>query len=183
MGRWHVSQRMRWLFLSVLAALTACSPSEAVDEPANDGIEEGAAEPVDTPLRPAATKVEAATGAWTSAGKSLTFVDADSERAVMMIACSKGQLVVSLPGVKPIGSEDRLSFGGGGDVEALVATSDPTATSVTGAAPLIEFDRLAALLEAGPGASYGATAIGPLVPVSADQARAFVTGCGAPSGT
>jgi len=87
------------------------------------------------------------------------------------------QLLVNVPGFRPIGSEERLSFGGGGEVVALVADTSGDArrggVSGTGAVP----DELAALIAGLVSASYGAQTSGPHPAPPADQARAFVAAC------
>ena len=161
--------------------LPACAPSAGGGGDANS--EQGAASPVDTPLRPATPKAEAATGEWRGENGTLTYFDAESGTAVMQLACRASRLTVTLPGVRPIASEERLSFGGGGDIEVLVADAETEAEQVTANGPVDSPDRLRAFLEAGPGASYGATAIGPLVPVPSDQSRALIEDCTKPAGT
>ncbi len=44
-------------------------------------------------------------------------------RPILSLTClsEENGLQVNVPGFTPIGSEDRLSFGSGGEVEALVA--------------------------------------------------------------
>lgn len=97
----------------------------------------------------------------------------------MRLFCPAGQnrLLVNVPAFRPIGSEERLSFGSGGAVAALVA--DPGGdrqrggVSGTGAVP----DELAALLAGPISASYGAQTSGPHPSPPANLARAFVAAC------
>jgi uncharacterized membrane protein len=115
-------------------------------------------------------------GGWSEVEDGLAF--ASDRAAVVRLACAPaGQLVVNLPRATPVGSEERLSFGGGGDVVALVADprGDASRGGVSGTGPVPA--ELAAMLKAGPGASYGATAIGPLPPVEAEMAGRFVAAC------
>lgn len=167
---------MRYVILLLFAALASCG--SGATSPPSDGESRTSALPPETPLRPATPEPVAARGEWQHDDGRLRFVDADSRKAVMELACRPRALLVRLPGVVPIGSEERLSFGGGGDVETLVAdsTSDEPVVEASGMLP--DPTRLRALLAAGPGASYGATAVGPLVPVPAAMADAFVTACG-----
>jgi uncharacterized membrane protein len=87
------------------------------------------------------------------------------------------RLLVNVPGFRPIGSEERLSFGGGGNVTALVADTrgdrQRGGVSGTGAVP----DDLAALVSGPLSASYGAQRIGPLPAAPAQQRNAFVAAC------
>ncbi|MEO5809790.1 MAG: hypothetical protein ABIR51_07020 [Sphingomicrobium sp.] len=102
---------------------------------------------------------------------------------MLRLQCTAAQrlLLVNLSGVPPLASEERLSFGGDGEVVALVADARGNAAHRgvrgSGAPPAA----LEAMLRAGPGASYGATAIGPLPPVPADEARRFAAACQAVS--
>lgn len=161
--------------LLLLALLAGCNPPAGAsgDPSDNDGA---TASPPDTPLRPASAKPEAATGEWGSSNGALHYTDGASGAGRMTLSCRAGQLQVALPGVASIDSEERLSFGGGGDVEALVRSAG-TADGVEAIGPAPDAARLLALLTAGPGASYGATAIGPLVPVPEELANAFVKAC------
>jgi uncharacterized membrane protein len=89
----------------------------------------------------------------------------------------KTELLVNVPSFKPIGSEERLSFGSGGEVVALVADSSGDVqrggVSGRGAVP----GNLATLLSAPVSASYGAQSSGPHPAPPGDLARAFVRAC------
>jgi len=180
---------MRFPFLLSLL-LAACGPAaptgnlvnpDADREPAGSGE----AAPATTPLRPATPAPEKAVGSWTmlssGEGVGLAYREIGGDRPTIHLFCpaARGQLLVNLPTIAPISSEERLSFGGAGDVEALVADTGGDAlrggVSGVGAAPSAA--RLAAMLVAGPGASYGATAVGPLPPVNAPDATAFAAAC------
>ena len=165
---------MRLSVFLPIALLAACQPP--ADPAFDSGDNDGTASPPDTPLRPATPKPTPATGVWSESGGVLRFAEENGE-ARMALACAHGVLRVTLPGVAPIESEERLSFGGGGDVEALVRSTPDGRGEVEASGPAPDPARLIALLHAGPGASYGATAIGPLVPVPAAISEAFVAGC------
>lgn len=111
-------------------------------------------------------------------GTALALLDT-SGSTVLRLFCASGtkRLLVNVPAFKPIGSEERLSFGGGGDVVALVADTrgDPLRGGVSGVgeAP----PNLGALLSAPLSASYGAQTSGPHGPPSADDATALVKAC------
>ena len=87
------------------------------------------------------------------------------------------RLLVNVPDFRPIGSEERLSFGSGGEVAALVA--DPRGdrqrggVSGTGDVP----GNLAALVAGPVSASYGAQTSGPHSAPPPDLSRAFVRAC------
>jgi uncharacterized membrane protein len=84
---------------------------------------------------------------------------------------------VNVPGFRPIGSEERLSFGSGGEVAALVADSagDRQRGGVTGTAAVP--DDLAALVAGTVSASYGAQSSGPHPAPPAALSKAFVAAC------
>ena len=96
---------------------------------------------------------------------------------MLTIGCVDRKLLVTLPTIAAIGSEERLSFGGGGEIATLVVTRLAGAPSVSGEGAAPDGQRLAAMLAAGPGASYGAAALGPLVPVPDELATGFVARC------
>ena len=170
--RWPT--RLAWALAGELAACKPAVPAE----PANEAI---ATAPAST-LRPAAPGDPVIKGGWSlqisSEGPSLSFATS-GRQPVLNLACiaPSPDLLVTLPGVTPIGSEERLSFGGGGDVVALVVkvrgrSGGGGVTSAGDRPPALE-----AMLRAGPGASYGATAIGPLPPVPANGAHGFAAAC------
>ena len=99
--------------------------------------------------------------------------------AAIHLSCPAGgnRLLVNLPGVRPIASEERLSFGSGGEVVALVAdvNGDPRLGGVTGTAPVPE--RLDNLIAGAITASYGAQRSGPHPAPPRALASAFVAAC------
>jgi uncharacterized membrane protein len=111
-------------------------------------------------------------------GVALAFLAGD-ERATIRLFCPSGksQLLVNVSAFRPIGSEERLSFGSGGEAVALVADSkgDPRRGGVsgTGAVPAT-----LAVIVGGPlSASYGAQKSGPHPAPSAALAKDFVAAC------
>ena len=127
---------------------------------------------------------ESAAGGWalrsTGEGAGLTLLRGPGD-TVISLFCPAGsnRLVVNVPAFRPIGSEERLSFGSGGEVVALVADSRGDAqrggVSGTGAVP----DNLAALIGGQPSASYGAQVSGPHAAPPAELVRPFAAACGA----
>lgn len=99
--------------------------------------------------------------------------------ATIRLSCRVGQnrLLVNVPAFKPIGSEERLSFGSGGNVVALVADprGDKQRGGVSGSGPVP--DDLKGLVEGPIAASYGAQRSGPHAAPPADLSRRFVTAC------
>ncbi len=170
-------RRIRLMGLALAGLLAACKPGA----PADPSNEAAAAAPA-SPLRPAAPGDPVLQGSWSlrisSEGPSLSFATS-GRQPVLYVACiaPSPDFLVTLPGVTPIGSEERLSFGGGGEVVALVVkvSGRSGGGGVTGAGDRLP--TLEAMLRAGPGASYGATAIGPLPPVPASVAHGFAAAC------
>ena len=93
--------------------------------------------------------------------------------------CPSGprRLLVNVPAFRPIGSEERLSFGSGGEAHALVADTRGDrrrgGVSGTGAVPA----NLATLVGGPVSASYGAQTSGPHAAPPPELARAFVRAC------
>lgn len=106
-------------------------------------------------------------------------VDDNAGKTALRLFCpaGTGKLLVNVPGFDPIGSEERLSFGQGGEAEALVADSsgDSARGGVTGEGPVPE--NLAALLSGRVSASYGAQVSGPHPAPPADLVTAFAGAC------
>lgn len=165
----------------LIAVLAGCKPVATVDT-ANDG---SAAAPA-SPLRPPSPDNATAAGIWSLVAGTqsigLAFASTGSRR-IIQLHCAAGstRLLVNLPTIRPIGSEERLSFGGGGEVVALVADvgGDSLRGGVSGSGSVPA--SIEAMLRAGPGASYGASAIGPLPPVAPEDARRFAAACRAKS--
>ena len=111
-------------------------------------------------------------------GAALVLLGGSGE-AVVRLFCPGGthRLMVNVPAFRPVGSEERLSFGSGGEAVALVADSrgDPQRGGVsgTGAVP----DSLAALVSGALSVSYGSQSSGPHTAPPADLARAFTAAC------
>ena len=129
-----------------------------------------------------ADQVAAAPGWSLQAGaNATTLVLADRDgAAAIRLTCAAGedQLSVNVPGFRPVGSEERLSFGGGGDAMALVAdpAGDKVLGGVTGAGPIP--DELKRLLIGPMSASYGAQTSGPHPPPPDRLAAPFLGACG-----
>ena len=103
----------------------------------------------------------------------------ESGAPAIRLLCPAGQnqLLVNVPSFKPIGSEERLSFGSGGEVVALVADTrgDPKRGGVSGTSPVP--DDLKGLVAGPVAASYGAQHSGPHPGPPAELATRFVTAC------
>src|SRR5690606_35712589 len=86
------------------------------------------------------------------------------------------------PEFEPIGSEERMSFGSGGEVVALVADTEGDrqrgGVSGTGEVPV----ELASLIRGPIGVNYGARNSGPHPAPPAPLAQAFLAACGVDPG-
>jgi uncharacterized membrane protein len=115
-----------------------------------------------------------------SSGEGVALVLAGADRPAIRLFCPAGgkRLLVNVPGFRPIGSEERLSFGSGGEAAALVADSrgDRRRGGVSGTG---EVPRALAALVGGPvSASYGAQRSGPHPAPPRALSSAFVAACG-----
>jgi len=112
-------------------------------------------------------------------GAALALLSASGGTTVRLF-CPSGanRLLVNVHGLRPVGSEERLSFGGGGEVVALVADprGDAARGGVTGAGAVP--GNLAALIVGPIAVNYGAQNSGPHPAPPAGLARAFVAACG-----
>ena len=157
-----------------LLLLAACGTRDGAQRPA----------PVENEAAATATKATAPGPAarWDlqSSGEGVALVlMTQPDRAVIRFFCPAGQdrLLVNVPAFRPIGSEERLSFGSGGNAAALVADprGDRQRGGVSAAAAVP--DDLKGLLEGPVSASYGAQRSGPH-PAPPEQAtRPFVVAC------
>ena len=114
----------------------------------------------------------------------LALLDADGG-AVFRIICAEGggRIAVNVPGFQPIGSEERLSFGSGGEVVALVADTggDKVRGGVTGEGAVP--DELGDILAGPVSASYGSQVSGPHPALPAELAAAELKACQPQPGT
>lgn len=106
-------------------------------------------------------------------------IGASGGAAGLRLFCPAGErkLLVNVPSFRPIGSEERLSFGQGGEVVALVAdpSGDRQRGGVSGEGPLPP--NLVKLLSGKVSASYGAQASGPHPAPPAAAVNAFAAAC------
>jgi len=115
-------------------------------------------------------------------GSALALLTASGDTAIgLRCAADSKMLMVDVPAFRTIGSEDRLSFGSGGEVVALVAAikeHGQGGVSAAGAMPA----NLAALIAGPVSASYGAQKSGPHPAPPHALARAFAAACGKKTG-
>jgi hypothetical protein len=131
-----------------------------------------------SPLAPAARRWDSAAS---GEGDALFYVSPSGDRTLTLF-CPAGSadLLVNVPSFRPVGSEERMSFGAGGTVVALVADTrgDRQRGGVSGRGPVP--DELAAILtdRAGVSVNYGSQNSGPHAAIPAELAQAFLSGCG-----
>jgi len=163
-------------------ALAACGSREDAADPPPAGKAEAPPSPSPSTLPVSPDAAGAAAVRWTlqssDEGTALVLLPAKGNATIRLFCPARqNRLLVNIPGFRPIGSEERLSFGGGGEVVALVADTRGDAqrggVSGTGAVP----DRIAALVGGRLSASYGAQTSGPHPAPPQDSARAFVAAC------
>jgi uncharacterized membrane protein len=111
-------------------------------------------------------------------GVALALVAGPGSTAMRLFCpAARNELLVNVPSFKPIGSEERLSFGSGGGVVALVADPRGDAqrggVSGSGAVP----GNLAELISGPVSVSYGAQTSGPHPAPPGGLAQAFVRAC------
>jgi uncharacterized membrane protein len=112
-------------------------------------------------------------------GVALTLTGRGGDTAVRLFcAAGSNRLLVNVPSFQPVGSEERMSFGSGGNVVALVADTggDAQRGGVSGTGPVP--DNLAALVGGPIAVNYGAQNSGPHEAPPAQEARAFAAACG-----
>jgi len=115
-------------------------------------------------------------------GAALALLSAAGETSLRLFCPAGGQrLIVNVPAFRPVGSEERLSFGSGGEVVALVADTrgDAARGGVSGEGPVPT--NLAALIGGPVAVNYGAQNSGPHPAPSSALARNFVAACAAGS--
>ncbi len=137
----------------------------------------------ENPVAPAAgDPIAGAPAHWDmqSSGEGVALVVADSAgNTLLRLLCpaGTGKLLVNVPGFRPIASEERLSFGQGGEAEAMAAdvSGDSARGGVTGDGPVPK--NLVALLSGRVSARYGAQVSGPQPAPPANLVKAFAGAC------
>lgn len=176
--------------VAVALLLTSCGvPQDEVDAPPSANV----AGPSSTPATSASPSAhDTVTGMgdhWSlrssKAGAELALVRADKSVNIRLF-CPAGdnRIIVNVPAFRPIGSEERLSFGGGGVVVALVADTrgdEQRGGGVSGSGEVA--DNLEVLLGGRLTASYGVQNSGPHQAPPRHLSRNFITACGKSSVT
>jgi uncharacterized membrane protein len=170
---------------SIAAALllAACEGRDgpAAPAPGNENQASPAASN-ETAAAPAKAAPDSSTPRWdlqsSGEGVALALVAAQERTAIRLFCPARaGRLLVNVPAFRPIGSEERLSFGSGDDAHALVADSrgdrQRGGVSATGPVPA----NLAALVAGPLSASYGAQRSGPHPAPPRELVGGFVAAC------
>ena len=165
--------RIATMLLTAALLLAACGPREAAVENAAPSRDTA---PAGDPATPAA----AARWDLQSSGEGVALVLlTGGKTAAVRLFCRAGarQLMVNVPAFEPIGSEERMSFGSGGEAHALVADphGDAQRGGVTGSGAVP--GNLAALISGPISVSYGAQSSGPHAAPPHDLATAFTGPC------
>jgi uncharacterized membrane protein len=161
--------------LSAALSLAACG----TDAPAPDTP--NAAEPANDAAESFAPAPGANAGRWdlAASGEGTALMLRVGDTAAVTLFCPAGadRLLVNVPAFRAVGSEERMSFGSGGTVTALVADTSGDrqrgGVSATGGVP----PDLAALIGGPVAVNYGAQNSGPHPAPPADLARGFVSAC------
>jgi uncharacterized membrane protein len=159
--------------LAATLLLAACG-DEAAERPAID--------PAST-VSPTVdeTAADQAAGGWDlqSSGEGAALVyPAGGDTAVRLFCPSEsGTILVNVPAFRPVGSEERMTFGSGGNAHTLVADTrgDSQRGGVSGTGPVP--GNLAALLGGPVSVNYGSQDSGPFPAAPAGLVRSFVTAC------
>lgn len=166
--------RLGTTLLTAALLLAGCGPREASVENAASPDEPSA--PASDPAAPAA---EARWDLQSSGEGVALALLTGGETATVRLFCpaGTGQLIVNVPAFQPIGSEERLSFGSGGEAHALVADprGDAQRGGVTGSGAVP--GNLAALISGPIAVSYGAQESGPHPALPQNLAAAFAAAC------
>ncbi|MGZ8308073.1 MAG: hypothetical protein ACXWU6_15995, partial [Allosphingosinicella sp.] len=168
------------LIAATSTLLAACgSPDPGPAAPRNES--ETPAAGTEAPAAAAEADAKGTAAGWDlqASGEGVALVRTGPDRPAIRLFCPAGgkRLAVNVPGFKPVGSEERLSFGSGGDAAALVADSrgDRQRGGVTGTGAVP--DDLAALVGGPVSASYGAQRSGPHAAPPRALADAIVAAC------
>jgi uncharacterized membrane protein len=173
--------------LAATLLLAACGGDEAAEAPAEaDDAADPAAIATQSPDDDAPSQ---AAGGWdlVASGEGSALVHPASGRAAIRLFCpsDNNTILVNVPGFRPVGSEERMTFGSGGEAHTLVADTrgdrQRGGVSGSGAVP----GNLAALLGGPVAVNHGAQNAGPYPAPPAGLVRSFVAACndGAPAPT
>jgi uncharacterized membrane protein len=164
--------------LAATLLLAACGgeAEQAADPATAPGDAAASGDPAADP-----TASDPATGGWdlVSSGEGAALVYPASGSAAVRLFCpaGSGTILVNVPAFRPVGSEERMTFGSGGNAHTLVADTrgDRQRGGVSGTGPVP--GNLAALVGGPVAVNYGAQDSGPFPAAPAGLVRSFVTAC------
>jgi uncharacterized membrane protein len=165
--------------LAATLLLAACG-DEAAERPATD--------PASTVSpAPDETAPDQTAGGWDlqSSGEGAALVFPATGDAAVRLFCpsDSNTILLNVPGFRPVGSEERMTFGSGGEAHTLVADTrgDSQRGGVSGSGPVP--GNLAALLGGPVAVNHGSQNAGPYPAPPEGLVRSFVTACndGAPT--
>jgi uncharacterized membrane protein len=173
--------------LAVTLMLAACGGDEAAEAP-READDAGDPAAIAT-QSPDGDVPDQAAGGWdlqsSGEGAALVF-PAGGDTAIRLFCPSDSNtILVNVPAFRPVGSEERMTFGSGGNAHTLVADTrgdrQRGGVSATGPVP----GNLAALLGGPVSVNHGSQDAGPWPAPPAGLVRSFVTACndGAPAAT
>lgn len=179
--------RLRLIIAAPLVlAISGCSAKTAPEGPsAGETASQAPPAGSTTPATPEGRARAFPVGKWemvsSGEGDGLFFAVTEGEPGKVHIFCPTGDegILINVNAFSPVGSEERLSFGSGAEVIALVADPEGDAmrggVSGKGDVPA----NLLSLLTGGDGVvvGYGSQRVGPLPPVPDATARAFAGNC------
>jgi hypothetical protein len=165
-----------FLLAAAAASLTACERETASEATPSPGETNGLSEETGAALRPGPRWESVASGE----GYALRLTGRDGQVLLSFSCIAEGRrLVVNVPAFEPVGGEDRLTIGIGGEPLALAA--DPgrqlPGTGVTAEAPIPEELRTLVARARQVSAVYGDRQEGPHAPPAASLAEEFVAAC------
>jgi uncharacterized membrane protein len=171
--------RMRNLLPLIIPVmlLGACDRQDSAQRGSN--LPAADTQPSDSPTADAARRTKAQWVLQPGAAATVLVLQAQTGSPILSLTCPSGEnrLQVNVPSFTPMGSEERLSFGSGGEVEALVADFRGDrrlgGVSAAGAVPT----NLAALMGGPVSASYGSQTSGPHSAVPTAIVASFVAAC------
>jgi uncharacterized membrane protein len=165
--------------LAVTLMLAACGGDEAGEAP-READDAGDPAAIAT-QSPDGDVPDQAAGGWDlqSSGEGAALVYPASGSTAVRLFCpsASNTILVNVPGFRPVGSEERMTFGSGGNAHTLVADTrgdrQRGGVSGTGAVP----GNLAALLGGPVSVNHGSQDAGPFPAPPAGLVRGFVTAC------
>ncbi len=164
---------------TVAASLLAIAACDTVDRPVEttNAVANAAA-----PAAPTNAAQAGPDAGWdlqsSGEGTALALLSAPDTTTVRLFCPANARrLIVNVPGFRPVGSEERMSVGSGGEVVALVADTrgDRQRGGVTGEGALPA--NLAALVAGPVAVNYGSQNSGPHPAPPAELARSFAAAC------